>query len=98
MSANHESILREKAREAIRSGKLPRRPADRVLGGPGSGAACAVCAELILRFMTELELHFDHDGVTSGTGKFPLHHQCFAAWEFERTKIDGQGPDKPLSI
>ena len=32
-----EQILREKAREAVRSGKLPARRPDRTWGGPGLG-------------------------------------------------------------
>jgi hypothetical protein len=39
-----ELILREKAREAIRSGKLPGRRPDRTWAGPGLGVACAICA------------------------------------------------------
>ncbi len=53
--ANEENILGERAREAIRSGKLPARRPDRTLGGPGSQVHCAVCGELILRNQLELE-------------------------------------------
>lgn len=81
-----ESVLREIAREAIRSGKIPTRAADRVEGGPGSGAVCAICGDRIRRLTTELELDFNRHA-TPGTDKFFLHHRCFAAWEFERTKV-----------
>jgi hypothetical protein len=38
-----ERILREQAREAIKTGRLPARSADRASGGPGVGALCARC-------------------------------------------------------
>jgi integrase len=37
-----EAILREKARDAVRSGKLPARRPDRTWGGPGVGAPCTI--------------------------------------------------------
>jgi len=36
----------------------------------------------------EYELQFAYDGATPGLDKFHLHVQCFAAWQFERTKTD----------
>jgi len=79
--------LQEQARDAIRSGRLPSRAADRVVGGPGSEAACAVCGDYGLRSMTELEIQFNHDGARpQRPDSYRLHHRCFAAWEFERTK------------
>jgi hypothetical protein len=30
------------------------------MGGPGTGAFCALCHTALMRHMTELELHFDH--------------------------------------
>jgi hypothetical protein len=36
-----------------------------------------------------VELEFHRHGVTPGLDRYHLHHRCFAAWEFERTKIDG---------
>jgi len=43
-----EPRLREQAREAIRSGRLPARPLDRNLTQHGrSGAACPICGELV---------------------------------------------------
>src|SRR5882724_10499786 len=47
------------AREAIRSANLPSRSQDRTVGGPGSGAACAVCGETVTRRMTELVIEFN---------------------------------------
>jgi hypothetical protein len=55
-----EPSLRQQARAAIQSGSLPSRRQDRTMGGPGTGAFCALCHTALMRHMTELELHFDH--------------------------------------
>jgi len=78
-----EPILREKAREAIQSGKLPARRSDRMFGGPGSGQRCAVCGKPLPREEVEIELEFNQ---RHGLDQYHLHHRCYAAWEFERTK------------
>jgi hypothetical protein len=78
------SILQEKAREAICSGKLPAERPDRTTwGGTGSGAACAVCDEPVKPDQMELELEFKRQG----SGKYRLHSKCFTAWEFELGRI-----------
>jgi hypothetical protein len=79
-----EAILRETARAAVRSGKLPSRRPDRMWGGPGVGASCAVCELPITRAELEFEIQFEHDGGVPGLDKFHVHIRCFAAWEFER--------------
>ena len=82
-----EKILREKARAAITSGKLPLRRPDRTWGGPGVGAACAVCELPVRTDELEFEIQFVHDGNDPGLDKYHVHVRCFAAWEFERTKV-----------
>ena len=84
----NEPILREKARAAIRSGKLPARRSDRMFGGPGSGQRCAVCGEPLPHEEVEIELEFNQ---RDGLDQYHLHHRCYAAWEFERTR-DGTAP------
>jgi hypothetical protein len=86
-----ESVLREKARTAIRNGKLPARRPDRTWGGPGVGAPCAICGDPVRKDEMEFELQFAHDGVTPGLDKFHVHTRCFAAWEFERQSA-AEGP------
>jgi len=78
--ANEESLV-EKAREAIRGGKLPARRPDRIFGGPGSQIGCAVCDELIPRSELELEVEFKRHGVNPGLDSYHIHPRCFAAWE-----------------
>jgi len=82
-----EPLLREKARAAIASGALPTRKADRTFGGNGSGAVCPVCEEPVTREQVELELEFIRQGAHAGLARYYLHQRCFAAWEFERTKV-----------
>ena len=83
---DEERILREKAREGIRSRRLPAKKAIRVYAGPGSEQPCAVCGGIISRADTGFQAEFTNDGVTSGFDNYYLHYRCFAAWEFERTK------------
>ena len=85
-----ELILRDKAREAMRAGKLPSRRPERTWGGPGVGASCAICSEVIKRHHLELELQFKQDG-SAGLTVYHLHIRCFTAWEFERTHGDAHG-------
>ena len=81
-----EIVLRAKAREAIRTGKLPSKRPDRTWGGPGVNAPCTVCGEPVTKDQLEFEVQFAHDG---GLDKFHVHVRCFAAWEFERDR-DGR--------
>jgi hypothetical protein len=85
---NDESTLREKARIAIKSGKLPTRRASRTFGGPGSGMTCVVCDELLTQAQVELKVEFNRHGVTPGLDSYRLHPRCFAAWELERAKVE----------
>jgi hypothetical protein len=82
-----EKILREKARAAITRGRFPVRRPDRTWGGPGVGAACAVCELPVRTDELEFEIQFVHDGGDPGLDKYHVHVRCFAAWEFERTKV-----------
>jgi hypothetical protein len=82
-----ESLLREKAREGLRAGKLPVRGPDRTSGGPGCGVACGVCGDPITRSQPEIEAEVARNDMPPETYHF--HTRCFAAWEFERTKIKG---------
>ena len=81
-----ESALRAKAREAVRSGKLPDQRPDRTWGGPGVGAPCSVCGDAVTKSQLEFELQFAHDGAVPGLDKYHVHIRCFAAWEFERAQ------------
>ncbi len=84
-----ETVLRAKAREVIRAGKLPDRRPDRSWGGPGVGAPCVVCGEAVTTDQLEFEIQFAHDGSNPGLDKFHIHVRCYAAWEFESIR-DGR--------
>jgi hypothetical protein len=81
-----ESVLRAKARDAIRSGKLPSRRPDRTYGGPGSRKLCSLCGDLVTLEQVEMEIEFNRHGEQPGLDRYNLHVGCLAAWEFERTK------------
>jgi hypothetical protein len=82
-----ETALREKARDAIRTGKVPSRRPDRTWGGPGVGALCSVCNLPVERGQMEFEIQLARDGDNPGLDKFHVHIRCFAAWEFERKAV-----------
>ena len=84
----HEVILREKARQVVRDGKLPARRPDRTWGGPGIGAPFAVCERPVTKDEVEFEIEFARAGHDPGLDKYPVHIRCFAAWEFERRTAD----------
>jgi hypothetical protein len=79
-----ETLLREKARQAIRAEKLPSRRPDRMWGGSGLGDRCVICGETITRDQMELEIQFARAGAGSDLDGFHVHVWCFAAWELER--------------
>lgn len=84
-----ETILRAKAQEAIRTGKLPSRRPDRTWGGPGVGVVCTVCDEAVTKDQLEIQVEFSRDGRSPGLDIFHIHVLCFAAWEFERHEDGG---------
>jgi hypothetical protein len=83
-----ESTLRQKAHDAIRAGQLPGRPPDRMWGGPGSGACCAVCGDLVTPEELGFEFEFARDGYGRPSASFHAHIRCFAAWELERDRVE----------
>ena len=70
----------------MRDGKLPSRRPDRVWGGPGIGATCAVCALPVSK--EENEIEFAYNGDHQGLDKLHVHIRCFAASEFERQRAN----------
>jgi hypothetical protein len=93
MGVNDENILREKAREAIASGKLPMRKAHRALGGLGTGRTCALCGGLLTPTQMEIEIELNPLGSAHGLPRYYLHPRCFAAWELEiDSKASAQAP------
>jgi hypothetical protein len=84
---NDEDTLRNKAREVIHSGKLPGRRPERMWGGRGSGAECAICGDPLEPEQFEFELQFAANGAHHDLAACHVHIRCFAAWEFEREGI-----------
>ncbi len=83
-----ETLLRTKAREAIEARRLPQSRPERVWGGPGIGASCAICGERLGRNDTEFELQFAGGHTGGGLDTYHLHIGCFAAWELEREVLE----------
>ena len=80
---NDEGVLREKAREAIQSGRLPAMKPSRTWGGSGSGTPCSVCGEPVRPGQMELEIEHRRNGGRPGLDNYYLHVRCFAVWECE---------------
>lgn len=73
-----EQSLRDRARDAIRTGALPERGPERTYGGPGTGVTCAVCAVRISAADIEVEVE-----LAAEDRRFFMHPRCFAAWDAE---------------
>lgn len=87
---NDESVLRTRAREAMKTGDLPDRRPARMWGGPGTGELCAVCGKTIGADELEFELQFTPDG-DRGAATYHVHATCFTAWELERRNGEANG-------
>lgn len=88
---NDDTVLRQRAREAIDRGRLPARAPDQLWGGPGTRAECAVCGILTRYEEVELEIEFA-EGTAEGT--YVVHPRCFTFLESElekRSRVDGAG-------
>ena len=81
-----EALLSQRARNAIREGKLPIRTPDRTWGGPGIGVPCAVCDLPVPRDGMEFEIQFAIDGSTPNFDVHHVHTRCYAAWDLERAR------------
>ena len=85
-----EPILREKAREAILSGRLPAAKPSRTFYGHSAGATCTVCGHPVRRGEMDYELEFRASpppDARPDVRRCHLHHRCFVAWEFERSQV-----------
>ena len=91
-----EDILRRMARDAIAAGRLPGLTPNRMWGGNGTGARCAVCGHAVTPDEVGFDLEFA-GGNGNGHGsraEHVVHVACFAAWELECT---ASAPLRPLS-
>jgi len=82
-----EARLRNRAREAIRAGKLPCRQPDHTFGAPGNGESCALCGEPVAQDQMLIQIGYQRDATSKSTS-YHLHLGCHEAWEFERAKIN----------
>ena len=73
-----DETLRLQSREAIRKGRIPKGHPQRMWRRSGSGHHCTICNGSVGELGVDLEFA-SHDG----GGRFPVHIDCFAAWEAE---------------
>jgi len=79
----YDDPLRQRARHAIDTGRLPARRPARSWAGKGSGASCLLCAQPITADDVELELEFIDATPENAPLTCRVHSKCFAAWELE---------------
>jgi hypothetical protein len=82
-----EPHLREQARAAIQSGKIPSRNPDRTWGGPGVNATCTICDLPVAKDQLEMQVEFARGEAPYGLDKYHIHIRCFAAWSSNGTAI-----------
>jgi hypothetical protein len=66
---------------------LPPEAPQRMWGGSGSGAPCAICGEHIGVDQLEYELEYRCVGNPHGRPSFHVHVRCCPAWELEQTGL-----------
>lgn len=81
----------EVVRQAIQTGKLPRRRPERTWGGTGSGCPCAVCGRPVTRDEVEIELEFAGGDDGRSEGGLRVHVSCLSAWELELERMAAEG-------
>jgi hypothetical protein len=91
--AEHPEVddqLNDLAREAIRAGRVPMREPDRMWGGDGGGAPCAVCTAPVEGVASGFELEFKQNGGVAKSHHF--HVPCYAAWVAEFLRMSEARP------
>ena len=77
--------LRRQIRGWLAGGRLPR-PGAEMWVGPGSGHACAICADVIHQSQIEYE-------IPHGNGWLSVHLPCFSLWKAEAASLLAVSPD-----
>jgi hypothetical protein len=80
-----DGLLREKALRAILAGTLPESRPERIWGGKGGGAPCAICDEPVKPDENEVELEIARESSTDG---YHFHVRCFMAWDGQRQALE----------
>lgn len=92
-SKQNEEALRERARQRIELGLLPRERATRIWGGRGTGVTCSLCDKPILDTEPEMELEYDSPSVA---GAVRFHLRCQSIWDLARQTSQWLSVDEQL--
>jgi hypothetical protein len=76
-----DTALLARVKELIATGRIPRKPPARTMGGSGSGRSCAVCGDAVGPADVEYEMDFD-DGAS-----LAVHIRCFHLLERARHDV-----------
>jgi hypothetical protein len=75
-----ESEQRTRARALIRTRRFPTTSPTRIVGRPGGGLHCALCAGII----DGTETAYEFNSAETGTSAvFRFHSTCYGAWRLE---------------
>ena len=92
---NGERFLRDKARELIRAGRVPKILPDRVWGGAAfGGCCCMLCSTPVAPNEIALEVEFS-SGAGSEGARGHFHSSCFLALELEI--LSARASEQPVS-
>lgn len=87
---NDDINLQKLARQAIRSGRVPRHKPDRPWGSSGNGADCPICHQPVLFQEIGYELEFARSSnQQQPTTGVLVHVACFRAWNVVRLEARG---------
>jgi hypothetical protein len=81
--------IHQKAREAIKAGKVPNGRPQRMWGGTGDGACCVICGCSVTQDEFGMDLEFARDDGAPDKVEHHFHVRCYTAWDSERCKFDG---------
>jgi hypothetical protein len=79
-----EPFLPAKTRHAIEGRPLPDRLPDRMWGGRGAGASCAICRAPVTPEEVEYEMEFVRNGDPI-LDTYHVHVGCLGTWMSNRT-------------
>jgi hypothetical protein len=92
-----DAHLKNLAREAIESGRVPDVRPDRLWGSSGDGSECPICFECIASQDVGFELDFPLPASDEPPRASRLvHARCFKAWDIVRQESP-RPPSSPLT-
>lgn len=87
-----ERLLCTQEREVKKAGGLPGSRPERMWGGPGGGAPCALCGRDI--GTEEMEFELQYSSKEEGSESYHVHVRCFTGWDVKHRSREAK--ERPL--